>query len=202
MDVMMSARARCPKTPCSREGLVVGVRTGVRRAYTLLEVLVVVAILGTAAALVVPSMSSAGNLRVQAAVREMVADITFAQSDAVAYQSRRAIVFYQGEGRYALCEVRGALIDPAVDALFDPSRPNDRYEVVWNERNTGGAAILSVDFDGDNVLIFDELGGPVETATGDRPSSGGTIRIRDAAGQTFRITVEPYTGRVLVDREN
>ena len=69
------------------------------RAYTLLEVLVVVTILGTAAAIVVPSMGSAGNLRVQTAVREVIADITFAQSDAVAYQTRRAIIFFEGEGR-------------------------------------------------------------------------------------------------------
>jgi len=171
------------------------------RAYTLLEVLVVVAILGTAAAIVVPSMSSAGNLRVQAAVREMVADITFAQSDAVAYQARRAIIFYEGEGRYVLCEVRGSVIDPAVDALFDNTRDGQRYEVIFDEQRTGGAAIIEVDFDGDNVLIFDELGGPIETADGDRPSMGGFIRIRDAIGQTFRIDVDAYTGRVQVERE-
>ncbi|UYV12901.1 MAG: prepilin-type N-terminal cleavage/methylation domain-containing protein [Phycisphaera sp.] len=171
------------------------------RAYTLLEVLVVVAILGTAAAMVVPSMSSAGNLRIQAAVREMVADITFAQSDAVAYQTRRAIVFFESEGRYVLCEVRGSVIDPDVDALFDITRDGARYDVTFDEDRTAGAAIIEVDFDGDNILIFDELGGPVETATGDRPSSGGVIRIRDAIGQTFRITVEAYTGRVLVERE-
>jgi len=171
------------------------------RAYTLLEVLVVVTILGTAAAIVVPSMSSAGNLRVQAAVREVVSDITFAQSDAVAYQARRAIIFYEGEGRYILCEVRGSVIDPDVDALFDSTRDGQRYEVLFDEQRTGGAAIIEVDFDGDNVLIFDELGGPIETADGDRPSSGGFIRIRDAMGQTFRIDIEAYTGRVLVERE-
>ncbi|GIW73781.1 MAG: hypothetical protein KatS3mg103_0303 [Phycisphaerales bacterium] len=171
------------------------------RGYTLLEVLVVVAILGMAAALVVPSMSSAGNLRVQSAVRELVADITFAQSDAVAYQARRAIVFYEGEGRYVLCEVRGSVIDPAVDALFDPMRDGQRYEVVFDPQRTAGAAIIEANFDGDNVLIFDELGGPVQTADGDRPSMGGFVRIRDAMGQTFRIRVEAYTGRVVVERE-
>ena len=171
------------------------------RAYTLLEVLVVVTILGTAAAIVVPSMSSAGNLRVQTAVRELVADITYAQSDAVAYQARRAIIFYEDEGRYVLCEVRGSVIDPDVDALFDRTRDGNRYEVIWDEERTAGAAIIEVDFDGDNILLFDELGGPVETLDGERPSTGGFIRIRDAIGQTFRIDVEAYTGRVVVERE-
>ncbi|MEO1278632.1 MAG: prepilin-type N-terminal cleavage/methylation domain-containing protein [Planctomycetota bacterium] len=171
------------------------------RAYTLLEVLVVVTILGTAAAIVVPSMSSAGNLRVQTAVRQLVADITYAQSDAVAYQARRAIIFYEDEGRYVLCEVRGSVIDPDVDALFDRTRDGNRYEVIWDEERTAGAAIIEVDFDGDNILIFDELGGPVETLDGERPSTGGFVRIRDAIGQTFRIDVEAYTGRVVVERE-
>lgn len=172
-----------------------------RRGYTLLEVLVVVTILGIAATLLVPSMSSAGNLRVQRAVRELVADITFAQSDAVAYQARRAIVFFEGQGRYVICEVRGPTIDPDVDALFDRTRPDQRYDVVWDEAETGGAAILEASFDGDNILIFDELGGPVATATGNEPGAGGVVRIRDAAGQTFRVEVEPFTGRVVVERE-
>ncbi|MEO1008485.1 MAG: GspH/FimT family protein [Planctomycetota bacterium] len=172
-----------------------------RSAYTLVEVLVVVTVLGIAAALVVPAMGSAGNLRVQSAVREVVADITFAQSDAVAYQARRAVVFFEGEGRYVVCEVRGATIDPETDALFDRTRPDERYDVIWDNQQTNGAAIIDVDFDGDNVLIFDELGGPVETAAGDRPGAGGEIRIRDASGQTFVIMVEPYTGRVTVERE-
>ncbi len=171
------------------------------RAYTLLEVLVVVTILGTAAAIVVPSMGSAGNLRVQTAVREVIADITFAQSDAVAYQTRRAIIFFEGEGRYVLCEIRRSAIDTDVDELFDRTRDGNHYEVIWDEQRTAGAAIIEVDFDGDNVLIFDELGGPVETADGERPSSGGFIRIRDAIGQTFRIDVAAYTGRVVVERE-
>ncbi|MBX3362550.1 MAG: type II secretion system protein [Phycisphaeraceae bacterium] len=49
------------------------------RAYTLIEVLVVVTVLGIAAALVIPEMSSAHSLRVQASVRTIVSDITFAQ---------------------------------------------------------------------------------------------------------------------------
>ena len=64
-----------------------------RRAYTLVEILIVVAVLGIAGALVIPSMSQTGVLRIQAAVRTLVADMTFMQADAMAFQSRRVMVF-------------------------------------------------------------------------------------------------------------
>ena len=70
-------------------------RTGDRRAYTLIELLLIVTLLGIAGALVIPSMSSSSVLRIQATVRTLVSDITFIQSDAMAYQSRRVMVFGQ-----------------------------------------------------------------------------------------------------------
>lgn len=90
-----------------------------RRAYTLIEVLVTVVILGIAGAVVVPSMSGAGILRIQAGVRTVVADITFAQMDALAYQEARGIVFSESTNSYTIVQVLGGLIDPEADALYD-----------------------------------------------------------------------------------
>ena len=63
------------------------------RAFTLVEVLVVVTIISIAAAIVVPQMLRPGNLSVQAAGRSIIADILFAQNDAAAHQAGRRIVF-------------------------------------------------------------------------------------------------------------
>ncbi len=60
------------------------------RAYTLVEVLVIVVILGILGTMVVPTVSPAAELRAQSAVRTLVSDITFAQSDAMAFQRARA----------------------------------------------------------------------------------------------------------------
>ena len=170
-----------------------------RSGYTLIEVLVVVVILGIAGAMVAPSMSQAGVLRIQAAVRTIVADITFAQMDALGYQEQRAIVFDTENNEYTLVQVNGSTIDVDNDALYDTRGPQQRYRVSLNAEVFGGTVIEAVEFDGDNVLIFDEMGGPVSTPGSSTLSQGGSITI---AGQLsrFRVDVAAFTGRVTVTR--
>lgn len=170
-----------------------------RRGYTLIEVLVVITVLGLAASMIVPSMGSTGVLRIQAAARQLVADITFAQSDALAYQARRAIVFLPGENRYVICEVNGPVVDPETDAIFRPSRGSEKYDVTIDAEKMGGAQITMAEFEGadENVLVFDELGGPVQAADSEAPSSGGFVQIT-GSGFVYRVEVEGYTGRVTV----
>src|SRR5690606_37420811 len=134
------------------------------------------------------SMGSTGVLRIQAAARQLVADITFAQSDALAYQSRRAIVLLPAENRYVVCEVNGAIVDPETDAIFNPSRPAEKYDVTIDSEKMGGAQITMADFRGDpvNVLVFDELGGPVKAPDSEEPSLGGFVEIT-GSGFVYRV---------------
>lgn len=162
----------------------------VRRAYTLIEVLVVVTILGICASLITPSMTGSQGLRVQAAVRTIVADITEMQSDALAFQRGRALVFHPDSNSYVTVEINGTSIDEALDALAT---------TTFNRDSFGDAKISEVDFDDTETLIFDELGSPVTTPGGSTPSSNGTITIT-GAGEKYQITVEAYTGRVSVKK--
>ena len=66
---------------------------GIRRSYTLIEILIVVTILGLAATMVVPRIAGRDRLTLQAAVRTLIADMGFAQSDALAQQEYRRLVF-------------------------------------------------------------------------------------------------------------
>ncbi|MCA9293387.1 MAG: prepilin-type N-terminal cleavage/methylation domain-containing protein [Phycisphaerales bacterium] len=192
----------------------VGRRPG-RRGFTLIELLITIAVLGVATILVIPSMSTTGVLRVQAAVRQIVADITFAQADAMAYQSRRALWFgrvpttkdapfsYDAGNGYVLAEVNGPALDLVTDAMFLPDRIDSPYARNFNEDQYGGAIILNASFDGDDLLIFDELGGPVLDLTGPEPSDGGFVEIGTATSGgawEYRINIAPMTGRVTVDR--
>lgn len=170
-----------------------------RRAYTLIEVLVTVTILGIAGAVVIPSMSGAHVLKVQAAVRSIVADITFAQMDALGYQEPRGIVFDTEANQYTLIQITGAEIDIDADALYDPKGPGQRYVVSLDAASYGGAVITDVDLNGGDTLIFDEIGGPVSAAGSDELSSGGSVTITAPSGQ-FRIDIAPFTGRVTVVR--
>lgn len=202
------ARPVPAQTVCSRSG-----------GYTLIELVVTLAILGIAGTMVIPAMTQSGVLRTQAAVRTIVADITFAQGDALAYQERRAIWFnrfgvpgdggytYEEGNGYVLAEVEGPVLDLETDAMFDPDsldRPYfrdfgavDRNRETWNKY--GGVTIENIDFNGGETLIFDELGGPVENLTGPEPGNGGSLEVRSEMA-SFRISVAPFTGRVTVER--
>jgi prepilin-type N-terminal cleavage/methylation domain-containing protein len=169
------------------------------RAFTLLELLAVVTILGIAAAMLIPSMSQTGILRVQAAVRTIVSDITFAQSDAVAFQERRAVVFDVESSTYRLVQVPGNTVDIEHNTMYDPTRTGGLYIVDFKDKVFGGARITAVNFDGGNTLIFDALGGPVADAASDEPSAGGTVTVV-GSDSTFVITVDAFTGRVGATR--
>ena len=162
----------------------------VHRAYTLVELLVVIVIMGIAGALVIPSMGQTGVLRVQAAVRTVVSDLTFAQSDGLAYQRGRAVVFDLTKNSYTIVDIRGTTIDATLNAV---------QTTVINGGQFGDARITKADFGGSQTLIFDEMGGPVTTAGGNTPAADGIIEIT-GSDQLFRITVEGYTGRITTQR--
>lgn len=170
------------------------------RAFTLLELLVTIAVLGIAGALIIPSMAEAGSLRVQGAVRTLVSDISFAQADAVAFQERRAIVFDRTNSSYSLVAIPNGQIDVANNVLFDPTKGDGRFTVRLNLERFGFAQIDNVDFgNGSPNLIFDAVGGPVSTPDGDAAGPGGVVRIT-GSNQTYDLAVEAFTGRVTVTR--
>jgi type II secretory pathway pseudopilin PulG len=160
-------------------------------AYTLIELLIVIAMLGLASAVVIPNMGSVDVLRVQSTVRAIVSDITYAQSEALARQSPRALVFDVANNRYSVVDVPGNAVDPVA---------NTQYTVNLSDaQRFHDSRITGAEFDGVPVLIFDELGGPVTDPSGTTPSAGGSVTI-SGSGAVFRIDVEAYTGRVTVTR--
>jgi prepilin-type N-terminal cleavage/methylation domain-containing protein len=161
-----------------------------QRGYTLIELMIVITVLGIAGALVIPAFSQTTSLQVQAAVRTIVADLTVAQSDAIAFQQGRGIQFYPsttGAIKYVVAEVRGTTFDPTLNKIIDQDLGNKAF---------GGAVVNATTLTNDR-LFFDALGGPVTTAGGSTPSSGGTINLQ-GSGMKYEIQVEPYTGRLTV----
>jgi len=161
----------------------------IRRAYTLIEVLIVVTVLGIAASMVVPAFSQTNTLRLQAAVRTIVADITQAQSDAVALQAPQAIVFFAegAESRYIIAPISGTMVDISPDVIVTRLIGGEEF----------GNAILTNMTIPDGVLVFDAMGGPVQAPGSDVPASTASIQVR-AGDQAYVITIEAYTGRVTV----
>jgi type II secretion system protein H len=152
------------------------------RAFTLIEVLVVLTIVGIAAAVVVPHMMDMGTTRIQAAARSIIADILYAQNDAIALQSPRSLVFDLTNNQYELTDDDGA-------TLAAPARSGGLYQIDFSsDKRFTGVTLSSAAFDGGLALTFDALGSP---------SAGGQIDL--AAGDTrYRISVAAFTGRVTI----
>jgi len=173
-----------------------------RRGFTLIEMLIVIALMGLAGALVIPSMSSVGALRVHGALRTIVSDITLAQADAIAFQERRAVVFDVPNNSYRLLAVSGSAIDEATQTMFDPTKQNGRYIVSLSTPSFGGSRVTGVRMNGtdtNTTLMFDDMGTPIISAAGDQASSGGVISVA-GMDSAWDIIVEPFTGRVSVRR--
>ncbi|MEM8757251.1 MAG: GspH/FimT family pseudopilin [Planctomycetota bacterium] len=174
---------------------------GTRRGYTLLELMIVIVLLGITAAVVAPNLRGSEPIRVQTAVRALASDIMFAQSDALAYQQRRAVIFQPESNDYWIAEVSGAEVDFDADATYKIDGPNQRFLVSLDDLSGGAAQLISADFGGAPMIVFDELGGPVADLTSETPSGGGSLVVGGDDGTRFRLRVEPYTGRVTVARE-
>ncbi|MBY0307641.1 MAG: prepilin-type N-terminal cleavage/methylation domain-containing protein [Phycisphaerales bacterium] len=172
------------------------VRTPARPGgFTLIEVLVTVAILAIAAAMVIPAMGTTGVLKVQGAIRQIVSDITFAQSDAIAQQQGRAVKFETATNSYRLIQVVGATVDDA-NTLYEPSRQGGRYVTSLNNADFGGATISSTTLSG-NTLVFDDMGTPVTSAGGNTPSTGGKVVLITGTSR-HEVLIEAYTGRTTI----
>lgn len=182
-----------------------------RRGYTLIELIIVIGILGLAGALLVPVIGDRGSFDTQAAVRRLVADLTFAQSDAVANQEHRRLIFLpdeENQGRFrgwAIVHLNQSELGLAFDAatakyVHDPLAPagqSGQYVVdILADERFGQTFVAEASIDGGAAFVtFDEMGGTV-SATG-QPGSGGSIVLRGGSS-TYRITIEGLTGRITV----
>lgn len=151
-------------------------------AFTLVEVLVVVMIMGIAAALVVPQLLNAGSMTIQAASRMVMSDVLYAQNEAIARQTERRVVFDVDNNSYAVADDSGT-------TLSVPWMPSG-YAIDFDaDKRFAGVTLTAVDFGGTSTLAFDELGAP---------TAGGTIELSANTNQ-YRITVSAFTGRVTVE---
>lgn len=166
------------------------------RGFTLLEIIIVVGILGVAGSLVIPYMNRLADFNTEGAVRRIVSDLTFAQSDAMSQQSRRRVIFNVDPNSYRL------LADPFdydTDVLYDPLAytGDGRYIVDFNsDPRFSGVTIEDADIDGgSNFISYDEMGGPI--APDGTASAGGVITVA-GPDDRYEIRIAAFTGRVSV----
>jgi len=144
--------------------------------FSLLEVLLVLAIIGIAAAVAAPRYGRAGaRYRADLAARRVAADLCLAQAQAQAVSAARTVLFSAATDRYQLVGISspdGAPGDYAVILSAEPYK----------------ADLVSADFSGVSQVIFSGWG---------LPNNGGTVVI-SAGGQQRTVVVDGATGKVSV----
>jgi len=162
------------------------------RGFTLIELMIVVAVLAIAGALVVPMIGNTAPDKLRGAANRLAADLAFAKVESIAHgDDLRRVVFDNPNDQYHIA------------AASDPTTPltnplgGQPYLVTYGQ---GNAAILinvtldSYTLNGDDELGFSLYGGL------DQPTAA-TITL-GCDGRTITLTVDPNTGETVIGAIN
>jgi len=156
------------------------------RGYTLTEMIIVTAIMGIGAAMVIPSLGSTNVSRLKGAAEVLTADISFAQVESISHgDDLRFMVFDTTNHSY--------YIAAASDLNTPITNPvgNAPYKVTFGEghaKQFEGVTIQAVSVGGDDRLGFG-MYGELDQGT------DATITLA-SGGKTVVITVSPFSGEV------
>jgi prepilin-type N-terminal cleavage/methylation domain-containing protein len=169
-----------------------------RRAFTLIEIIVVVVILAIAALIAIPVFSGASEIQLKAAADKLGADIEYAKSMAVTTQKNHKVVFDTNLERYEI-QVYNSLTSTWT-LIKDPVRNAD-FRVTYSSPGSrlSSVGIKIVTF-GDLTLQFDYTGTPREGANypGTALTAIGEVTL-EAKGQECKVKVEPVTGYITIE---
>ncbi len=163
-----------------------------RGGFTLIEVLMVLAILGIAVTIVIPMINDTSGMKVTSAARQIASTLMYAQTASISTQEQYQGVFDTSNNSYEVQDSAGNVItDPVVGSPYHIEFPNDR--------RTRNVSLETANFDGNNTVWFDRLGAPYGGAISDSPPPLSTgqivVRVKD---KTMTINVEPVTGRITI----
>jgi len=162
------------------------------KGFTLLEILIVIVVIGIAALIAVPMMSSAASMQIRAAVNMIAADLEYAKSTAISRGQNYSIVFAPSGDSY---QIQGP------DGVIDhPVKKGFQYIVNFrSDSRLGQVDIVNADFNPNSsqTITFDYLGSPYSGTGTSNPLNSGIITLQ-AGGITKRVRVEPVTGYISI----
>lgn len=168
------------------------------RAFTLVEILTVVVILGIAAAVVIPQMGSREDLVVGAGARVVMSDLMYAQTRALTTQKTQYVVFDSDAQTVRVMEGQ------PMAQVSHPVTHMDYVEYFQSDRNSGlkQVQLVSAKFGTSAVVLaFNSLGEPLAASNDGSSttpmSASGQVVVRSGATD-ITIQVEPYTGEMSV----
>ena len=149
--------------------------------FTIVELLIVIMIIGIAAMISVPIMSSGGNIQIRSAANMIAADLEYAKSIAITRQENFSVSFDSNNDFYEVQDTNGVVI------LHPVSKRSYRIDFPNDERlSRVGIDVPSF------TVTFDSLGSP---------SSGGVVNLSlkgSGGGTITQVMIEPVTGFVSI----
>lgn len=189
----MSATTRLLTSELGRHSKTRGVIAGrTVGAFTLVELMIVIVIIGVAAAMAIPMMSSAASFQIRAGANMVAADLEYAKSMAISRGQPYSVVFDVDAESY---EIR----DQDNNPIANPITKDASYVVNFaTNSRVDRVDISDADFDGATSVTFDYLGSPFSgTPPSTSPLNTGTITL-EAGDASKTVSVEPVTGYISV----
>lgn len=147
-----------------------------RRGYSLIELLMVLAIVGVAAAIAAPRYGNAASrYATESAAHRVAADLDQARELARGASTSYVVTFKTGTGAYEFGP-----------GGTDASSP--LFQVVRMDREPYGVTIESADFAGSNILTFNGYG---------VPDAGGSLLVSKGS-RSYRVTLAANSGKCSV----
>lgn len=166
-----------------------------RNGFTLFELLVVLALIGLMAAMVVPRFSgSYDKLPLKTATKDVAAILRLARSRAVTRSRNQAVLFYPEKREVVLAQPRADASDPlnqkhyTLSASQPPYQLPDGLDLRVENHAEYAAEKPSGPGDAIELAVFFPIGN----------SSGATVTVTDAAGRDRRIGVDMITSAVRI----
>ena len=168
-----------------------------RNAFTLIELLIVISIIGIASALIVPYVGSRKDLQVAAVARSFIADVQYTQNLAITTRQRHGILF--AIDQYTVERFSGTTATTI-------NHPIEKDNFVVRLGSSGKDVRRGVVMPLVNVrqgaarLVFDSMGTPMAFSDSTFISTDAPVRVTLTAGTaSLVIRIEPFTGEVTVE---
>ncbi len=151
--------------------------------FTLIELMIVIVIIGIAAAMAIPMMSSAASFQIRAAANMVAADLEYAKSLAISRGQPYSVVFDVDNESYEI-------VDQSDGPVAHPITKDPSYVVSFrNNSRVDRVDIDEANFDGLAKVTFDYLGSP--------SSNSGLVTLQAGDAQKT-VGVEAVTGYISV----
>ena len=162
------------------------------RAFTFIEMMIVITIILILGALVTPMLGQTAATRLASAAQLLAADLAFAQVESISHgDDPRVVVFDQAGGNYRIA----ASSDPATP-ITNPIG-NQPYQTTFGSgraRELDGVSIQGYSLDGDDTLGFGIYGELDQT-------TAATVTLA-SEGFTIVLTMDPVTGEASIGQVN